>query len=85
MAKLPHANYRLQSDPRLEQWRETTGKVAEWMEEAETMAVAGCRRVLEDGPEMCSSESAAEYSERGEEYSGSDIYTPDMMNLLFID
>jgi hypothetical protein len=50
------------------------------MEEAKTIAVAGHRRVLEDGREMCSSESAAEYSERGEGDSDSDMYTADMMN-----
>jgi hypothetical protein len=43
------------------------------MEEAKTIAVAGDRRVLEDGPERLSSESAEEYSERGEESSDSDL------------
>jgi hypothetical protein len=51
-----------------------------WTEEAESTAVAGHRRVWEDGPEMCSSESAAEYSEHGEEYSDSDMCRPDMLD-----
>jgi hypothetical protein len=41
---------------------------------------AGYRRVLEDGPETCSSESAAEYGKHGEAYSDSDMYTPGMLD-----
>jgi hypothetical protein len=33
------------------------------------IAVEGYRRVLEDGPEICTSESSAEYSDHGEETS----------------
>jgi hypothetical protein len=51
------------------QWDEARDHVEEWMEEGKAIAVAGYCRVLEDGPEICSSESAAEYSEHGEEYS----------------
>jgi hypothetical protein len=44
---------------------------------AGSIAIAGHRRVLEDGPEFCSSESEAEYSDRREELTG--IYTPGML------
>jgi hypothetical protein len=48
------------------------------MEEAKTIAVAGYRRVLKDGPDVCTSESSVEYSDHGGEYSDSEIYTSDM-------
>jgi hypothetical protein len=50
------------------------------MEEAKTIAMAGYRRVLEDGQEVRSSESAAWDSEHGEEYSDLDMYTLDMLD-----
>jgi hypothetical protein len=50
------------------------------MEDAERIAVAGYSKVLGDGPESCSSESSAEHSDRGEEYSASEMYTPDMLD-----
>jgi hypothetical protein len=43
-------------------------------------AVAGYHRVLEDGPETCSSESTAQSSKHGEEYSDSDMLTD--LNLI---
>jgi hypothetical protein len=52
----------------------------ECMEEAKTIAAAGYRQVLEDGPDVCNSESEAEYSDHGEMWLGSDIYTPDMLD-----
>jgi hypothetical protein len=60
------------------------------MEEAKSIAVAGHRRVLEDGTEICSSKSATEYSEHGEQYLDSDMYAPDMLDEsgkrgLFVD
>jgi hypothetical protein len=36
-----------ESDSRLAQWEETNGKISDWMEETETTATAGYRRVLE--------------------------------------
>jgi hypothetical protein len=48
----------------------------EWITVARSIAVAGYRRVLEDGHEICSSESSAEYSDHGEELS--DAYVGDM-------
>jgi hypothetical protein len=65
-----------ESDSRLRQREETNGKISDWMEEAKTIAVARYRRVLEDSPEISSSEDAAEYSEYGKEYS--DMRTADM-------
>jgi hypothetical protein len=50
------------------------------MEEAKAIAVARYQQVLEDGPEVCSSESEAEYSDHGEQWLASDIYTPDMLD-----
>jgi hypothetical protein len=50
------------------------------MEDGKRIAVAGYRRVLEDDPEMCTSQSSAEYSDHGEEYSDSEMYTPDMLD-----
>jgi hypothetical protein len=43
-------------------------------------AVVGYHRVLEDGPEVCSSENVAEHSEHRQEYSDSDRYTTDVLN-----
>jgi hypothetical protein len=56
-----------ESHPRLTQCQETRNHIEEWMEETKTMVVAGYCRVLEDGPAVCLSESAAEYGEQGEE------------------
>jgi hypothetical protein len=52
--------------------------VEEWREEAKTIAVAGYRRVLEDGPEFCSSETSVEYSDHGDELTG--MYAPDLLD-----
>jgi hypothetical protein len=51
-----------ESDTRSTQWEEINRKIEERMEEMK--AIAGYRLVLEDGSEICSSESTAEYSER---------------------
>jgi hypothetical protein len=69
-----------ESDPHLRKRKETCGKVEDLMEEAKAIAVPWHRRVLEDGPEAFTSESAAECSEHGEEYPDSDMYAPDMMS-----
>jgi hypothetical protein len=50
------------------------------MEETKAIAVAGYKRVLENGDELYSSESAAEHSDRGGEFPIHDMYTPDMLN-----
>jgi hypothetical protein len=47
--------------------------------EAKSVAVGGDRIVLEDGPEICSSESSRECSDHGEELS--DMYTPGFATL----
>jgi hypothetical protein len=47
------------------------------MIEPKTIAVSGYRLVLDDGPEPCSSESSAEYSDYGEELTG--MYTEAMI------
>jgi hypothetical protein len=43
------------------------------MEDANRIAVAGYRQVLEDGPDVCNSESDAEYSDHAEMLEG--MYT----------
>jgi hypothetical protein len=40
------------------------------MTEAKTVTVAGYRLVPEAGPDLCSSESLAEYSDHGDELTG---------------
>jgi hypothetical protein len=51
------------------------------MEETKAIAIAiaGYRRVLEDGIEICPSESASEHSEQGEQYSDSEMCTTDVL------
>jgi hypothetical protein len=67
-------------DERFSQWPELARNSEEWMEDTKRVAVAGYRQVLEDGPEFCSSESEAGYSDRGEEYSIAEMLTPDMLD-----
>jgi hypothetical protein len=45
--------------------------------DARRIAVAGCKQVLEDGPDFCSSENEAEYSDHGEELTG--MYTSELV------
>jgi hypothetical protein len=47
------------------------------MEDAKLAVIAGYRQVLEDGPDVCDSESEAHYSYFGEELSG--MYTSEML------
>jgi hypothetical protein len=47
------------------------------MEDAKRIAVAGYRQVLEDGRDVCDSESNAEYGDRREELSG--MYASEMI------
>jgi hypothetical protein len=35
--------------------------------------------VLEDGPDVCDSESSAEYSDHGEMWTDASMYTPDII------
>jgi hypothetical protein len=50
------------------------------MEDAKWIAVAGYRQALEDGRDVRDSESDAEYSDHGEEWSDSEMYTLDMID-----
>jgi hypothetical protein len=61
----------------LDSWDETRGKYEEWMERAKLIAVGSYRLVMEDGPDVCRSESASGFSDHGEELS--DMYAPDMV------
>jgi hypothetical protein len=47
------------------------------MADAKRIAVAGYKQVLEDGPDVCNSESGAAYSDHGEELTG--MYTSDTL------
>jgi hypothetical protein len=49
------------------------------MEEAKAIAVAGYQQFLDDGPEVCSSESEAESRDHGEQWLASGPYTPDTL------
>jgi hypothetical protein len=60
--------------PRLEQWSICAAEATEWMEDAKRIAVAGHRQVLEDGRDVCDSESDAEYSDHGEKRPDSAMY-----------
>jgi hypothetical protein len=46
---------------------------------AKRIAVVGYRQVLEDGPDMCDSESDSDHSDNGEDWSYADMYTPGML------
>jgi hypothetical protein len=50
--------------------------VGEWTEDAERIATAGYRQVLD----VCDSESETEYSDHGAKWSDSEMYTPDIMD-----
>jgi hypothetical protein len=65
-------------DPRVLQYM-TQEHRDECMEDAKAIAVACYEQVLEDGLDVCSSESEADYSDHGEQWLNSDIYTPDML------
>jgi hypothetical protein len=52
----------------------------EYMADAKAIAVAGYKRVLEDGPDACSSENEADCSDHGEQWLNSNMYTPDMLD-----
>jgi hypothetical protein len=47
----------------------------EWIEDAKRIAVAGYRQVLEDGRDVCDSESDAEYSDHGNTLEGTRVAT----------
>jgi hypothetical protein len=62
-----------EGDSRLSQSPELASKAGECMDDAKRIAVAGYRQVLEDGRDVCSSESDAEYTDHGEVLEG--MYT----------
>jgi hypothetical protein len=68
-----------EGDERLSQWRELARNSSQCMEDAKRIAVAGYRQVLEDGPEVCSSQSEAEDSDNGEQALYAEMYTPDIL------
>jgi hypothetical protein len=60
-------------------WPALAQHAAEWMEETKLIAVAGYSQMLEDGPDMCDSESDSENSDHGDMWSYTDMYTPEML------
>jgi hypothetical protein len=54
-------------------------KVSIWMENARQIAVAGYRKAVENGLEVCDSESDSENSDHGEMLSYAEMYTADML------
>jgi hypothetical protein len=68
-----------EDDLRISQWDETRDQDESWIEEAELIAVRAYKMVLEDGPEICTSESSGDNSDHGEEVRG--MYTPGVMSL----
>jgi hypothetical protein len=51
----------------------------DWMNDVRSIAVGGYKRVLEDVPDVCDSESSAEYGDHGEELA--DGYAPGCSSL----
>jgi hypothetical protein len=49
------------------------------MQTASQIAVVGYRQVLEDGPEVCDSESGSEHSDHGEMWTDADMYTRELL------
>jgi hypothetical protein len=60
-------------------WPVFAEKVKIWMESARQIAVGGYKKVLENGPDRCSSESDSENSDHGEMWSYESTYTPEML------
>jgi hypothetical protein len=54
-------------------WPALAQHAAEWMKDAKRIAVAGYGQVLEDGPDVCDSESDSENSDHGEKWSYADM------------
>jgi hypothetical protein len=61
-------------------WPVLAEKVSIWMEEARIIAVAGCKRVREDGPDKCSSEIDSENSDHAEMWTNESMYISDMLD-----
>jgi hypothetical protein len=61
-------------------WPVLAENVKIWMEDARLIAVGGYRRVLENGPDVCDSESDSENSDHGEEIPYTSAYTAEMLD-----
>jgi hypothetical protein len=68
-----------EDSPDLGNWSDLAQHATELMATAKPIAVAGYRQGLEDGPDVCDSESDSENSDHGEMWSYADMYTPDML------
>jgi hypothetical protein len=79
-ASWAHRMILLPEDPEdVARFEELTGNVESWMRDAKTVAVANYRQALEDGPDVCDSESESENSDHGEQWSNAGMYTQEML------
>jgi hypothetical protein len=60
-------------------WPVLAEKVSIWTEAAPQVAVGGYSRVLENGPDVCDSESDSEHTDHGEESHVGSMYTQEMI------
>jgi hypothetical protein len=67
-----------EDDTKTGNWPVLAEKVSIWMEQGKQAAVGGHRQVLEDGPDVCNSESDSDHSDHGEEWADSNMYTAEM-------
>jgi hypothetical protein len=69
-----------ESDSRLFQSEESSGKSEEWMLTGKSIAITGHHRVFEDGPELSPTGSPEGSIDHGGDYSDSEMYTNDMLD-----
>jgi hypothetical protein len=68
-----------EDSPNIRNWPVLEDKGSIWVEEGKQVAVSGYKQVLEDGPDVCNSESDSENSDHGEEFPDSNMFTPEML------
>jgi hypothetical protein len=79
MARKPSSDHHFGGRFRLESWPVLPQHVTEWIQDAKRVAVSCHRQVLEDGPDVCDSESDSENSDHGEMSTYTDMYTSEML------
>jgi hypothetical protein len=67
-----------EDDPATKQWPGLSENVVEWMPKAEQIAIGSFKQVLENGPDVCNSESDSENSDHGDVLE--DTYTAEMLD-----
>jgi hypothetical protein len=68
-----------EDSPSVGNWPVLAEEVSIWMEQAKQVAVSGYRQVLQNGPDVCNSESDSDHSDHGEEWADSEMYTAEML------